>query len=179
AALQGLAPDVVAFAATTSKTLAPALRIGWMVLPAELVEPVTDVQTVTAAQPSVIDQAALATFIADASLDRHLRQMRRRYRAKRDLLLAVLDEHLPEARVSGAAGGLHLLATLPEGADERATARAARRGGVALHELHRHCTVHAPIPPALLLGYAYPTVAELQAGVKLIAQAVRPSEAIT
>src|SRR5262249_46600441 len=86
AALQGLAPDVVAFAATTSKTLAPALRIGWMILPKGLVEPVAKVQSVTAAQPSVVDQAALATFISDASLDRHLRQMRRRYRTKRDLL---------------------------------------------------------------------------------------------
>lgn len=173
AALQGMAPDVVAFVATTSKTLAPALRIGWMVLPARLLESVVEVQTVTGAQPSVIDQAAFATFIADVSLDRHLRQMRRRYRAKRDLLLDVLEEHLPAARVGGAAGGLHLLATLPEGADERATAHAARRGGVAVHELHRHCTVHAPMPPALLLGYAFPTVAEIRTGVKLIAHAVR------
>jgi GntR family transcriptional regulator / MocR family aminotransferase len=127
AALQGLAPDVVVFAATTSKTLAPAMRIGWMVLPRRLVEPVTRVQAVTAAQPSAIDQAALATFIANASLDRHLRQMRRRYRAKRDLLLAALEESLPEVRVTGAAGGLHVLATLPEGSDERATAQAARQ----------------------------------------------------
>jgi GntR family transcriptional regulator / MocR family aminotransferase len=173
AALQGLAPDVVAFAATTSKTLAPALRIGWMVLPARLVEPVTNEQVITAAQPSIIDQAAFAAFVADASLDRHLRQMRRRYRAKRDVLLAELEERLPEARVSGAAGGLHLLAALPEGADENATAEAARRDGVALHELHRHCTVHARAPAALLLGYAFPTVAEIRAGVRLIAQAVR------
>jgi GntR family transcriptional regulator/MocR family aminotransferase len=173
AALQGLAPDVVVFASTTSKTLAPALRIGWMVLPTRLVDPVTGVQTITAAQPSVIDQAAFATFIADASLDRHLRLMRRRYRAKRDLLLDVLETYLPDGRVSGAAGGLHLLATLPEGAGEAATAEAARRGGVALHELHRHCTVHASAPAGLLLGYAFPTTYELRAGVKLIAQALR------
>jgi GntR family transcriptional regulator/MocR family aminotransferase len=173
AALQGLAPDVVVFAGTTSKTLAPALRIGWMVLPARLLEPVTAVQAVTAAQPSVIDQAAFATFIADASLDRHLRQMRRRYRTKRDLLQVLLEKHLPDAGVRGAAGGLHLLATLPDGADESATAQAARRSGVALHELHRHCTVHAPTPAALLLGYAFPTAAEIRTAMKLIAQAVR------
>jgi len=173
AALQGLAPDVVVFAATASKTLAPALRIGWVVLPHRLVEAVTRVQTVTGAQPSVIDQAAFATFLGGASLDRHLRQMRRRYRAKRDLLLEALERYLPDARVRGAAGGLHLLATLPDGADERATAEAARRAGVALHELHRHCTVHAPTPAGLLLGYAFPTGAEISAGVKLIAQAVR------
>jgi GntR family transcriptional regulator / MocR family aminotransferase len=173
AALQGLAPDVVVFATTTSKTLAPALRIGWMVLPRRLVEPVTNVQRVTAAQPSVIDQAALATFIAEASLDRHLRRMRRRYRVKHDLLLSVLAEHLPEARVSGAAGGLHLLATLPEGTDEAATTEAAMQSGVAVHGLRRHCTVHAPMPPAVLLGYAFPTPAEIRTGIELFARAMR------
>jgi GntR family transcriptional regulator / MocR family aminotransferase len=173
AALQGLAPDVVVFAATTSKTLAPSLRIGWMVLPRRLVAPVTDVQRVTAAQPSVIDQAALATFIAEASLDRHLRRMRRRYHAKRDLLMSALAQHLPDARVSGAAGGLHLLATLPQGIDERATTEAAKHSGVAVHGLQRHCTVHAPMPPAVLLGYALPAPAEIRAGVKLIARSLR------
>jgi GntR family transcriptional regulator/MocR family aminotransferase len=173
AALQGLAPDVVAFASTTSKTLAPALRIGWMVLPQRLVEPVTDVQRVTAAQPSVIDQAALATFIAEAALDRHLRRMRPRYRVKHDLLLSVLAKQLPEARVSGAAGGLHLLATLPEGIDEKATTEAAMQSGVAVHGLRRHCTVHAPMPPAVLLGYAFPTPAAIRTGIEVFARAIR------
>jgi GntR family transcriptional regulator/MocR family aminotransferase len=99
--------------------------------------------------------------------------MRRRYRAKRDLLLTVLAEQLPDARVSGAAGGLHLLATLPDGVDEGGTIEAARESGVAVHGLRRHCTVHAPMPPAILLGYALPTAAEMRAGMKLIAQALR------
>jgi GntR family transcriptional regulator/MocR family aminotransferase len=171
-ALQGLAPDVVAFCATTSKTLAPALRLGWTVLPAPLVQAVTNQLLVTGAQPPVIEQAAVAAFIADAMLDRHLRQMRRRYRDKRAVLLSELEHHLPQVRASGAAGGLHLLATLPDGTNERQTAAAASRAGVAVHELHRHCTVHASAPPALLLGYALPTVTELRAGVRVLARAV-------
>ena len=103
----------------------------------------------------------MASFIEEAALERHLRAMRRRYRAKRNILVGALGQHLPEVRVSGTEAGLHVLAWLPDGADERATALRARRLGVGLHELHRHCTVQAPSPPALLLGFALPTESEL------------------
>ena len=172
AALQGLAPDVVVFCATTSKTLAPALRLAWMVLPARLVDGVANQLTVTGAMPPVLEQAAAAAFIADAELDRHLRQMRRHYRTKRNVLLAELEKHLPEARVSGAAAGLHLLAWLPEALDESSVAAAARRAGIAVHELHRHCTVSAPLPPALLLGYALPSAVEIRVAMRMLAAAI-------
>jgi GntR family transcriptional regulator / MocR family aminotransferase len=172
AALQGLAPDVVVFCGTTSKTLAPALRLAWMVLPPRLVDDVTNQYVVTGATPPVLDQAAAAAFIADAELDRHLRQMRRHYRTKRNVLLAELEKHFPDARISGAAAGLHLMTWLPDGLDESSVGAAARRAGVAVHELHRHCTVSAPIPAALLLGYALPTVVEIRAAMRLLAAAV-------
>jgi len=115
ASLQGLAPDLVAFVGTTSKTLAPALRLAWVVPPSHLIDDVEDVLLVTGVTPPTLDQVAMASFIEEAALERHLRSMRRRYHAKRDLLVGELGKHLPEVRVSGTEAGLHLLAWLPDG----------------------------------------------------------------
>jgi GntR family transcriptional regulator/MocR family aminotransferase len=172
ASLQGLAPDLVAFVGTTSKTLAPALRLAWVVPPSHLIDDVEDLLLVTGVTPPTLDQVAMASFIEEAALERHLRAMRRNYRAKRNALVGALSEHLPAVRVSGTEAGLHVLAWLPDGADERATAQRARSLGVGLHELHRHCEVHAPSPPALLLGFALPTESELTAAVRLLAEAI-------
>jgi len=172
ASLQGLAPDLVAFVATTSKTLAPALRLAWMVPPAHLIDDVENVLLVTGVTPPTLDQIAMASFIEDAALERHLRSTRRRYRAKREVLIDALSKHIPAARVSGTAAGLHLLAWLPDGTDEYATAMRARRSGVGVHELHRHCTTHAASPPALLLGFALPSESDLRTATQLIAQAL-------
>ncbi len=172
ASLQGLAPDLVAFVGTTSKTLAPALRLAWVVPPSHLIDDVENVLLVTGVTPPTLDQIAMASFIEDAALERHLRSMRRRYRAKRNVLIDALRKHLPEVRIKGTAAGLHLLARLPDGADEHATAMKARRSGVGVHELHRHCTTHAPSPPALLLGFALPSESELITATSLIAQAL-------
>jgi GntR family transcriptional regulator/MocR family aminotransferase len=172
ASLQGLAPDVVAFIGTASKTLAPALRLAWMVLPSHLLNGVEHEMLVTGVAPPTLDQIALASFIADSGLERHLRRMRRRYRAKRDLLIEQLAQRVPDACISGESAGLHLLLELPDGADEHETALRARRAGVGVHELHHHCTVHAFAPPALLLGYALPTESEIVAAVRLLEQAI-------
>ena len=93
--------------------------------------------------------------------------------AKRNILIDALGKHLPEVRISGTAAGLHLLAWLPDGADEQATAMQARRSGVGVHELHRHCTTHAPSSPALLLGFALPSESELITATRLLAEAIR------
>jgi len=172
ASLQGLAPEVVAFVGTTSKTLAPALRLAWVVPPSRLIDDVENVLLVTGVTPPTIDQVAMASFIEDAALERHLRSMRRRYRAKRDLLVGELGKHLPGVRVSGTAAGLHVLAWLPDGADEHATAMRARRADVGVHELHRHCTTHAPSAPALLIGFALPSESDLITGTRLLAEAL-------
>jgi len=168
----GLAPDLVAFVGTTSKTLAPALRLAWVVPPSYLIDDVENVLLVTGVTPPTLDQMAMASFIEDAALERHLRSMRRSYRDKRDVLIGALGQHAPEVRVSGTAGGLHLFARLPDGADERATAKRARRSGVGVHELHRHCTSHAPAPPALLLGFALPSESDLITAASLLAEAI-------
>jgi len=106
-------------------------------------------------------------------LERHLRQMRRRYRPRRDALVAALATELPEARVRGAAAGLHLVAWLPEGADEAAIAARARESGVAIHTLHHDSAAVAPVPPALLLGYASLSEDALRRAAHELAIAVR------
>jgi GntR family transcriptional regulator/MocR family aminotransferase len=175
AALQGLAPDCVVFGGTTSKTLAPALRLAWTVLPAHLVREVTQQYAASFGGPPAIEQAAAARFLASGELERHLRKTRRLYRRRRDALIAALARHLPELRVGGAAAGLHLIAWLSDDADESAIAGAARRRGVAVHGLHRHCTALAPVPPALLPGYALLSEPSLDAAVRELAAAVSGS----
>ena len=172
ASLQGLAPDLVAFVGTTSKTLAPALRVAWIVPPSRLIDDVEHEFLVTGAAPPAVEQLALASFIEDAALERHLRLMRGRYRVKREILVEALGRYIPGVRISGTAAGLHVMAWLPGGADERGTAVRARRSGVGVHELHRHCTTHAPSPPALILGFALPTASELAAAAKLLGDAI-------
>lgn len=89
-ALQGLAPAHVAYVGTVSKTLAPALRLGWIVAPATLIEPIAEAKRYHDASSSVLDQCALAQLIDSGGYERHPRRARRHYRQRRDQLLAAL-----------------------------------------------------------------------------------------
>jgi GntR family transcriptional regulator/MocR family aminotransferase len=102
-----------------------------------------------------------------------MRRTRRVYQRRRDALVAALGEYLPEARIGGAAAGLHLFAWLPEDSDEPAIAGAARRRGVAVHALHRHCTCVAPQPPALILGYGHLNEVSLRHAVEELSAVMR------
>ena len=101
-ALQGLDPERVVYAGTASKTLAPALRLGWLVLPDRLLEPVLAAKL--GATPA-LEQLALAELLAGGGYDRHVRRMRQRYRKRRDALLARLGGR----RALGIAAGLHVV----------------------------------------------------------------------
>jgi GntR family transcriptional regulator/MocR family aminotransferase len=153
AALQGLAPECVAYVGTATKTLAPGVRLGWVLVPSHLVGEMAVQHGVARAIPSVLIQATYATLIERGDIDRHLRRTRRNYHARRDVLIAALAEQLPGVSVRGAAAGLHLIAWLPNEADEDALADAAADRGVAVLKLHEDCSVTEPLGPALLLGY--------------------------
>jgi GntR family transcriptional regulator/MocR family aminotransferase len=152
-ALQGLRPELVVHLGTTSKTLAPALRIGWIVAPpswhAELVAAKADLDHGL----PVLEQLALAAFITRGGYDRHLRRAGRLYRARRDALVAALASELPGARVSGAAAGLHTAVAIPGVASEEALVAACAERGLAVDRLGRHA-VGAGGPPTLLLSFA-------------------------
>lgn len=145
-ALQRLAPDHVALIGSLSKSVTPALGLGWMVLPPGLAPRMPE------ATPSLIDQAALAEFITDGSLERHLRASRTRFRRRRARLLAALAEHLPDLEVSGIAAGMHLVLAVPARASAAAIVEAADSEGIALTSLGRY-QASARRPEALVLGY--------------------------
>lgn len=164
--LQGLAPDVVVYAGTASKTLAPTLRIGWLVVPERFVATVVAEQRRRGSAPTTLDQLVLADLIERGELDRHLRRQRRRYRWRRDALLAALAEALPEIEVGGVAAGLHAVLWLPAHLDEAAVLAEAHERGVALDGLGGD-------RPALVVGYANLAEAAAPRAVAALAAAVR------
>ncbi len=170
-ALQGLALEHVVYAGTASKTLAPALRLGWLVVPAWLIRDVAEEKDLADRGTPVLEQAALADLLTRGDVERHLCRTRRRYRARRDALVTALGRHLPQATISGAAAGLHLVVELPSDNDEMRIAAAARERGVAVEALRSTCTVVAPRPPTLLLGYAALPEAALERAVAELAHA--------
>jgi GntR family transcriptional regulator/MocR family aminotransferase len=172
-ALQGLDPDRVVYAGTTSKTLAPALRIGWLVVPNRLLKAVQAEQRLLDFGCPRIEQHTLAEFIASGELDKHLRRMRVRYRARRDSLVAAVAAELPGASVEGIAAGMHAMIRLPSGSDEGVIRKEAHNRGVALEFLSDHCVFSRSGHPSLLLGYARMSETNLQSGVRALSAAVR------
>ncbi|MEV6397833.1 PLP-dependent aminotransferase family protein [Streptomyces sp. NPDC051907] len=155
-ALQGLDPERVVYLGTASKSLAPGLRLAWMVLPEELVGEVLEAKGNADWLSSALDQLTLAEFIASGAYDRHVRGMRLRYRRRRDQLVAALAEHAPDIRVTGIAAGLHAVLELPPGA-ERSVVQAAAWQGLALEGVTRFRHKDAPQGrDALVVGYATP-----------------------
>ena len=166
--LQGLCPQRVVLLGSVSKSLAPGLRLGWLVAPPALAEAVRSRRATSDLGSPVLDQYVLAQLLASGAYDR---QLRRRYRARRDALTAAVARWLPGAVVHGVSAGIQLYVELPTGCDEAAVVEAAAERGVAVEGV-------APLriagggPPALVLGFARLPEHRLAHAVRLLAQAL-------
>ncbi|MFD4995878.1 aminotransferase-like domain-containing protein [Streptomyces buecherae] len=156
-AVQGLDPDHVVYVGSVSKSLSPAVRLGWLVLPDALVDAVLAVKGERELWVSVPDQLVLADLIESGAYDRHVRRMRQRYRRRRDQLVALLAERAPHIAVTGIAAGLHAVLELPPGT-ERTIVQAAAWQGLAVDGLSPYRHPDAPMPPqdGLVVGYGTP-----------------------
>jgi GntR family transcriptional regulator/MocR family aminotransferase len=170
--LQGLAPDRVVAFGTVSKSLAPALRLGWAVLPERLVDGVTAAKLAADRGSAGLDQLALALLIESGRYDRHLRRMRSEYAARRTVLVDALHTFAPHVPVSGLAAGFHAVAHLPRGTDVTALVTAARDRGVGLYPMSRYRSDGAADPPQLVFGFGNIGVRAIRTGVQAVADLI-------
>jgi GntR family transcriptional regulator/MocR family aminotransferase len=136
-AVQGLVPEHTVHGGTVSKLLAPALRLGWLLLPENLVEPLTLRKRQLDRGVPLLEQLALARLIETGGLDRHLRRTRRVYARRRQLLLEGLARQLPELPVEGAAAGLHIFLPLPDQVRVGELTDRAAAAGIAIRGIQR------------------------------------------
>lgn len=170
-ALRALLPEGVCYAGSVSKLLAPALRLGWLLVPPRLRDPVIAAKRYADLGNPVLAQLVLARLMDSGELERHLRFVRRRHRRRRDAMLRALADRLPGARVHGTAAGLHLTVTF-DGARFADTdlAAAALDLGVKAHPLSWHRM--RPGPPGLILGYAAGSAGEIEEGIATLGTAL-------
>ncbi len=172
-ALQGLDRDHrVLYVGTFSKVLFPALRLGYIVVPPDLIETFANVRTAMDICPPAFEQAALTDFLREGHFALHIRRMRRRYRERRGALVEAIETSLgQETRILGEQAGMHLVVELPQGLQDRAVAKAAAEVELWTMPLS-WCYTGRGSRQGLVLGYAGNTVPEIRAGVRRLAEVI-------
>jgi GntR family transcriptional regulator/MocR family aminotransferase len=181
--LQGLAPDRVVALGSVSKTLAPALRIGWVFTPPRFRGGILTEKSLSCRGVPQLDQAALARIIETGRFDRHLRRVRDSYRQRRDTLVTAVDEQLAGASITGLDAGHHALLQLPPGVDEERVVAQAAAAGIAVRGLGDYRVTaddEAPrdlLPAALVIGFGNLTTRQIREGIGVLGEVVaaRPS----
>ena len=167
--LQGLAPERVATLGSVSKSLAPGLRLGWVVCPPRLVEAGVDEKRIEDRSSPALDQLALAALIESGRYDRHLRRMRGVYAGRRKALMDALARHAPHLELRGLAAGFHVLVLLPEGLTEEEVVAAARERSVGVYGLGDNAFGAQRWPPALVMGFGNLGEGAIEKGIEALA----------
>ena len=176
-ALQGLAPERVAYAGCASKTLTPALRLGWIALPGKLVEDVVRQKLLDDMGTTMLEQLTLARFIDTGGFTRHLRRVRPIYRRRLDAALKAVAASLPDATPKRVAAGLHLYVQLPDWCDELRLVDSAYKRGLLVEGASWHWSAPHSAPPALVLGYGAIDEHAIRTGFEILASIYQDQQA--
>jgi GntR family transcriptional regulator / MocR family aminotransferase len=152
-AVQGIAPDRVVTMGSTSKTLSPTLRMGWLVCPARLREALGVEKQLLGRGAPGLDQLALAALLESGRFDRHLRQMRALYKRRREVLVTSLARYAPDVAVTGLAAGCHAVLRLPTGVTEESAVDGCAARSVAVYGMSRYRNNRGTEPAELVLGF--------------------------
>ena len=170
-AVQALSPGRVALVGSVSKTLAPGLRLGWLVSPPGLLEELRTAKRDDDFGTSALEQYVLARLMDTGEYDRHVRRLRRHYCKRRDSIVDALRHEMPDAVAEGYAAGLHLLLRLLKNVDEDAfVAAAAARGVAVLGTSPMYGT--KPPQPGVVIAYGRTSPAMLQEAARRLGVAV-------
>lgn len=170
-AMHAMLPERVFYTGSVSKMLAPALRVGWLLVPPSHREAAVVAKRYADLGNAVLPQLVLAELMESGELERHLRMLRRRHRRRRDAMIAAIRTHLPRARVHGAAAGLHLMISFDEPLSDTDLAAASLARGVKAQPLSWH--YQQPNKPGLVLGYAACTPTDAAEGIAVIGRVLR------
>jgi GntR family transcriptional regulator / MocR family aminotransferase len=173
-ALQGLQPDNVVYLGTTSKTFAPALRLGWLIAPSHLIEELVAVKELLDDFSPTLEQLALARMLEAGHYQRHIRKTRMVYRERRNTLIRALEDHFPQLSVSGVAAGLSVTLNLPEYCDDTELERAALHAGIRVQTLSRYALGDMR-PPGLVIGYGRMHEAAIGPAIDALSKVLAPA----
>jgi GntR family transcriptional regulator / MocR family aminotransferase len=176
--IQGLdVHDRVVYLGTFSKVLFPALRLGYVVLPRDLVPAFTRAKWLCDRQASVLEQRAAAELLRTGEFDQHLRRARVRNQSRREALLDALQSRLSEPfEISGANAGIHVVVWFPHRAPEEIDSwiSGAEKAGVGLYSVAPYYLA-APPRSGLLFGYGSLDESEIAEGIQRFARVVAAS----
>lgn len=174
--LQGLDPDNVAYVGTFSKTLSPAFRCGYVILPSRLIRPAREAKWLADLHNPVLDQIALADFIKSGRYARHIARMKRLYRARRECVVESLERECRskgvELEIIGSAAGLHLVARFPGRAFGEKELDAMERAGAKAYPVSIHSLRPKTWEDSLILGYGSLDEAEIGKGVRCLVKGI-------
>ena len=171
-AVQAMLPERVFYTGSVSKILAPALRVGWLLVPPGHRDAVVVAKRYADLGNAVLPQLVLAELMESGEMERHLRMLRGRHRRRRDAMIAAIRTHLPQARVHGAAAGLHLMITFDASVADADVAAAALAHGVKVQPLSWHYQRQTSTP-GLVLGYAASTTSDAAEGIAVLGRILR------
>lgn len=173
--LQGIRPDRVVLIGSVSKSLAPALRIGWMVHPRSWRTLIHTSQGQMDTGVSVVSQLTFSEYLESGGFERHLRRMRKDYAKRRNALVSALADHFPRARLNGVPAGLHLMVDLGSGESAPALSERAQQAGVRFYPIDRYF-LNGTVPPryengpVIVLGYGSIPSHRIPDGVAALAE---------
>lgn len=174
--MQYLDPEKVIYVGTFSKTLMPALRIGYMVLPNKLLRKIEAIKYAADLHSPNFEQIALAKFIETGLFDRHVSKMRRLYFKKRNYLIKCIEKEFGErVTITGAQAGMHFAATFKDVTFDKALMNKIGEKNIEITAMNKHYISDnsvSPIDNTLIFGYGNTKMEQMEKGIRLLADII-------